>query len=190
MTATNKHFGLKLVAIALVVTIFATLLPQRQVFWAEGTDAPQMFSTDAGLDFTESIDPYNGQEQTDRSDTFDKYEQAALKELGKPAVIENIDPYRRSDVTYEIRDIANAFTRNYALDSGNYTRLIFGSPVNYKTSDGQWRKIDLSLQKEATYYQTKDTPYWNVLDGTAITWKLGGIKDYYNTDTVYFAVER
>lgn len=31
---------------------------------------------------------------------------------------------------------------------------------------------------------------WNVLDGTAIAWDLGNIKNYYNTKTVYFAVER
>ena len=29
---------------------------------------------------------------------------------------------------------------------------------------------------------------WNKIDGTAITWDLGNIKDYYNTETVYFAV--
>ena len=31
---------------------------------------------------------------------------------------------------------------------------------------------------------------WNALDGTAIEWDLGNIKNYYNTQTVYFAVER
>ena len=31
---------------------------------------------------------------------------------------------------------------------------------------------------------------WNVLDGAAIAWDLGNIKNYYNTETVYFAVER
>ena len=31
---------------------------------------------------------------------------------------------------------------------------------------------------------------WNKLDGTAIAWDLGSIKNYYNTETVYFAVER
>lgn len=31
---------------------------------------------------------------------------------------------------------------------------------------------------------------WNVLDGTEIAWDLGNIKNYYNTETVYFAVER
>ncbi len=31
---------------------------------------------------------------------------------------------------------------------------------------------------------------WNALDGAAIAWDMGDIKDYYNTETVYFAVER
>ena len=31
---------------------------------------------------------------------------------------------------------------------------------------------------------------WNALDGTAIAWDLGSIKNYYNTETVYFAVVR
>lgn len=37
---------------------------------------------------------------------------------------------------------------------------------------------------------------WNVLDGTAVAWDLGVpqdilyIKDYYNTESVYFAVGR
>ena len=31
---------------------------------------------------------------------------------------------------------------------------------------------------------------WNVIDGTSITWDCGEIKDYYNTESVYFAVEK
>ena len=31
---------------------------------------------------------------------------------------------------------------------------------------------------------------WNALDGIALAWDLGNIKNYYNTETVYFAVER
>ena len=31
---------------------------------------------------------------------------------------------------------------------------------------------------------------WNVLDGTALTWDLGYIENYYNTESVYFAVEK
>ena len=30
---------------------------------------------------------------------------------------------------------------------------------------------------------------WNMIDGTAETWDLGEIKGYYNTESVYFAVE-
>ena len=41
MTTANRHLGLKLVALALVVTIFAALLPQRIEFWAEESDIPQ-----------------------------------------------------------------------------------------------------------------------------------------------------
>ena len=41
MTTANRHLGLKLVALALVVTIFAALLPQLMVFWAEESDIPQ-----------------------------------------------------------------------------------------------------------------------------------------------------
>ena len=31
---------------------------------------------------------------------------------------------------------------------------------------------------------------WNVIDGTAKTWDLGKISKYYNTQSVYFAIER
>ena len=31
---------------------------------------------------------------------------------------------------------------------------------------------------------------WNAIDGTSVAWDLGNIKNYYNTETVYFAVER
>lgn len=31
---------------------------------------------------------------------------------------------------------------------------------------------------------------WNALDGAAIAWDLGNIMNYYNTETVYFAVTR
>lgn len=31
---------------------------------------------------------------------------------------------------------------------------------------------------------------WNAMDGTAVAWDLDNIKNYYNTETVYFAVER
>lgn len=30
---------------------------------------------------------------------------------------------------------------------------------------------------------------WNVIDGTSATWDLGETKDYYNTESVYLAVE-
>ena len=46
-------------------------------------------------------------------------------------------------------------------------------------SDGSW--ADKPGQKPSR---------WNVLDGAAIAWDLGNIKNYYNTETVYFAVER
>ena len=159
MTTANSHLGLKLIALLLVITIFATLLPQRMVFWAEESDIPQMISPEAEFDFPDNSEPDSEPERINRSDIFDEYEQLALEELGKPATVEDIDPYRRSDITYELRNIENAFTRNYALESGNFTRLIFGSPVNYKTNEGQWRKIDLSLQKDDKNYQTKATPY-------------------------------
>lgn len=31
---------------------------------------------------------------------------------------------------------------------------------------------------------------WNALDGTAIAWDLSNVKNYYNTETVFFAVGR
>ena len=31
---------------------------------------------------------------------------------------------------------------------------------------------------------------WNQIDGTAKAWDLGNIKNYYNTDSVYFAEEK
>ena len=163
MSTANKHFGLKLIALTLVITIFATLLPTQLVTraYAESSSNSSDFlnSDFSYLDFPETEESGTDPEHTNRSDLFAEYEQAALEKLGKPTTVEDIDPYKRSDVKYEIPDIANAFTRNYALESGNYTRIIFGSPVNYKTNEGQWRKIDLSLQKEEGFYQTKDTPY-------------------------------
>ena len=46
-------------------------------------------------------------------------------------------------------------------------------------SDGTW--ADKPGQKPSR---------WDALDGTAIAWDLGNLKNYYNTDSVYFAVER
>ena len=31
---------------------------------------------------------------------------------------------------------------------------------------------------------------WNAIDGTALTWDLGYIENYYNTESVYFSVEK
>lgn len=31
---------------------------------------------------------------------------------------------------------------------------------------------------------------WNTLDGTAIAWDCGNIKNYYSTESVYFAVRK
>ncbi|MBP5631895.1 MAG: hypothetical protein J6Y21_03945 [Clostridia bacterium] len=44
MSTANKNFGLKLIALTLVVTIFATLLPSQMVFWAEDSIVPQVIS--------------------------------------------------------------------------------------------------------------------------------------------------
>jgi len=46
-------------------------------------------------------------------------------------------------------------------------------------SDGAWA--------DKTGYKSSR---WNELDGTAIAWDFGDIEGYYNTATVYFAVER
>ena len=43
----------------------------------------------------------------------------ALEKLGKPATVENINPYRRSDVSYQRTELANAFSRDYNETSGN-----------------------------------------------------------------------
>ncbi len=42
MNTSNRHFGLKLIALTLVITIFATLLPSRMVFRAEDGTVPQI----------------------------------------------------------------------------------------------------------------------------------------------------
>ncbi|MBO7504456.1 MAG: hypothetical protein J6U38_08825, partial [Clostridia bacterium] len=163
MRILNRHFGLKLIALILVVTIFTTLLPSRLVTGAyaeSASDSTDFLNSDYSyLPYPESNESGAEPEQSKRSGLFAEYEQAALAKLGKPATVEDVAPYKRSDVSYEIPDISNAFTRNYALESGNYTRLIFGTPVNYKTSDEQWRKINLSLQKEEDFYQAQVTPY-------------------------------
>lgn len=44
-------------------------------------------------------------------------------------------------------------------------------------SDGTW--ADKPGQKASR---------WNALDGTAIAWDLAGIKNYYNTESIYFAI--
>ena len=164
MNTVNRHLGIKLIALLLVVTMFATLLPSKlvsKVYAAESISDPQLFLDSAYpfADFTETnvseIDP----DKSNRSNIFDEYEQIALEKLEKPTTVDDVAPYRRSDVKYEIADLTNAFTRNYALESGNYTRLIFGSPVNYKTSEGQWEKINLSLNEEENRFKTAGTPY-------------------------------
>ena len=49
MTTANRHIGSKLVAMVLVVTIFATLLPRRTLFWAEESGILQTDSPAADL---------------------------------------------------------------------------------------------------------------------------------------------
>ncbi len=154
-----KNTGIKTIAVLLIITVIATLLPTRMVIWAEDGVEPQTMPLDDLSDYIEGGKSSSEFEEYTRSNMFDEYEQIALEKLGKPATVEDVYPYKRSDVSYEIQDISNSFTRNYALESGNYTRFIFGSPVNYKTNEGQWRKINLSLKKEEGFYQTKDTPY-------------------------------
>ncbi len=164
MSTANRNIGFKLVALLLVVTIFATLLPSKlvtRVYAAESTsDSQFLLDFEYPLaDITETDVFATEPNISDRSIVFDEYEQIALEQLEKPTTVEEIAPYRRSDVKYEIPDMANAFTRNYALENGNYTRLIFGSPVNYKTNEGQWRKINLSLNEEENSFRPVDTPY-------------------------------
>ena len=142
MNQSAKNTGIKAIAILLIITMIATLLPARMVIWAEDGVVPQTVPID---DFTGYFEEGNSAfepEESTSSGLFAEYEQAALAKLGKPATVEDVAPYKRSDVSYEIPDISNAFTRNYALESGNYTRLIFGTPVNYKTNEGYWRKIN------------------------------------------------
>ncbi|MBR6934685.1 MAG: hypothetical protein IKH41_04285 [Clostridia bacterium] len=80
MTTADRHLGLKLIALALVVTIFATLLPQRTVFWAEDAITPQDVMptydyTDYPIDFTEEgelsnkkIDEYNTDHKNEKKE--------------------------------------------------------------------------------------------------------------------------
>ncbi len=163
MSEMNRHIGLKLIALTLVVTIFATLLPARfttDVYAESALDPFELVNGDLSIPEYPVVEESGSEpEGSAHSKLFEEYEQTALEKLGTPATVENIDPYKRSDVKYEIDNISNAFVRNYALDSGNFTRLIFGTPVNYRTDEGQWRKIDLSLQKEEDHFQAKDAPY-------------------------------
>ena len=92
MTATNRHFGLKLVAIALVVTIFATLLPQRQVFWAEDSTAPQAVlptdTEDLIVDFTEEATANNSIDALFEAVAYGRT--PSLKETVKVGVISGV----------------------------------------------------------------------------------------------------
>ncbi len=46
-------------------------------------------------------------------------------------------------------------------------------------SDGTWADKPGSLPSR-----------WNRIDGTALKWDSGGYIDYYNTESIYFAVEK
>ena len=163
MGTDNRRIGLKIIALMLVVTIFATLLPSRLVskIYAESASdqAGSLYFDRSYSGHTEDGEVTDEPERTERSALFDEYEQTALEKLGKSVAVEDVDPYRRSDVSYEVQGISNAYTRDYALESGSFTRLIFGTPVNYKTEEGQWRKIVLSLEEKDDRFKTTVTPY-------------------------------
>ncbi|MBQ7444862.1 MAG: hypothetical protein IJS71_02845 [Clostridia bacterium] len=159
-----RHFsiGIKTVAIVLVLAIFATLIPTR-IFsnvYAEESPATLLDPDYTALPKypeTPEGDPVPG--EISYPDKLSEYEQLALEKLGQPATVENIDPYKRSDVSYQKPDLNSAFTRDYALRNGNHTRLVFGSPVNYKTGEGVWKKINLTLHEQEGRLSTTDAPY-------------------------------
>ena len=124
MTATNRHFGLKLIAIALVITIFATLLPQRQVFWAEGTNAPQMFSPDAGLD------PF----QNDLTE-----EQTGNEQI---------------DALFEDTSLRTSNSKTLRLNDGTYTLGSYGFNIHFPTSEGFVEYDNTLIRKDGFYSPT------------------------------------
>ena len=121
MITVNRHLGLKLVALILVITIFTTLIPRHMVFWAEENDAPQTDFPASGYEFLNISDPDSGTEQINRASFFDEYEQIALEELGNPSTVEDVDPYRHSDVTYELRNMQR---RRTLLPGHDYSRAL------------------------------------------------------------------
>lgn len=164
MISNIRHFniGFKTVAIILVLAIFATLIPTRVLtkVYAEGSGATLPGSDYAVLsEYPETPEGDYGSGEILSNNRYAEYEQLALEKLGQPATVESIDPYRRSDVSYQKLDFTNSFSRDYALKNGNHTRLVFGSPVNYKTVEGVWKKIDLTLHEQDGRYTTLDAPY-------------------------------
>ncbi len=159
-----RHFNIefKAVAIVLVFAIFATLIPTNvfaNVYGEEhAANLPkQSYHTSSEYYATPGDEFATG--GIVKNDKSSEYEQLLLEKLGHPATVEDVDPYKRSDVRYQTTDFTNGFTRDYALKNGNYTRLVFGRPVNYKTGEGVWRKINLTLHERDGRFITLDAPY-------------------------------
>nr|MCR5056853.1 hypothetical protein [Clostridia bacterium] len=160
MNSNIRHFNIsfKTVAIILVLAIFATLIPSGGLIVSYTEEPYSSFLDPDVFDLSDYPDTSEAGEML-QFGRVSEYERLALEKLGKPATVENINPYRRSDVSYQKTELANAFSRDYALNNGNFTRLVFGMPVNYKTSEGIWKNINLTLHEHEGRLETADTPY-------------------------------
>ncbi len=106
MSIANRHFGSKLIALTLVVTIFATLLPSRMVFWAEDGQAPQFANPE-----------YDTGSMTD---TF----------------TEEQSPDNVIDALFEDTDLRTSNSKTLRLNDGTYTLGSYGFNIHFQTADG------------------------------------------------------
>ncbi len=100
MNSNIRHFNIsfKTVAIILVLAIFATLIPAGGLIVSYTEEPYSSFLDPDVFDLSDYPDTSEAGEML-QSGRVSEYERLALEKLGKPATVENINPYRRSDVS-------------------------------------------------------------------------------------------
>ena len=121
MITAKRHLGLKLIALALVVTIFATLLPQRMVFWAEESEISQTVLPIAGSDFSQGD---LLEEQTDK---------------------------QQIDALFEDTSLRTSNSKTLRLNDGTYTLGSYDFNIHFQTSEGFVEYNNTLLRKGDSY---------------------------------------
>ena len=121
MITVKRRLGLKLIALALVVTIFATLLPQRMVFWAEESEISQTVLPIAGSDFSQGD---LLEEQTDK---------------------------QQIDALFEDTSLRTSNSKTLRLNDGTYTLGSYDFNIHFQTSEGFVEYNNTLLRKGDSY---------------------------------------